>query len=285
MTREGRNLQEPTIVRPGFRALSVVWVAFSQNISELGLNSANIKFHLESLPFEQAFAQSKAILNDRQTAKLVLIDQFGVSHVTRSVFEQLIGFPTCDFLFFISSSTLHRFRDVPVIQQKIGKVEDPHHVHRVVLAHYRELIPENIEYHLAPFSIRKGSNIYGLIFGSAHPLGIDKFLEVAWEKDKLNGEANFDVNRDKIDPDALFLPLEEFKPTKLTRFARELEGRITKGLVQDERGVIMVCHEHGVRRKHAEPVLKKLKENRVIKSDFQVPQIKRLKNPRGIFPL
>ena len=35
------------------------------------------------------------------------------------VFKKLVRFPTCDFLFFLSSSTLNRFREHSAIKQKI----------------------------------------------------------------------------------------------------------------------------------------------------------------------
>ena len=72
-----------------------------------------------SLRSEVHFAPGEALreysvaLADRQAAKLLLIDQFGVDQVTPDVFVRLVTSPTCDFLFFLSSSTLYRFRDHP----------------------------------------------------------------------------------------------------------------------------------------------------------------------------
>jgi len=146
--------------------------------------------------FADALATSEPTLAARDAAKLLLIDQFGVSHVTPDVFRKLIAYPRADFLFFISSATLHRFHEHDAIRQKIRPAADFNQVHHAVLDYYRELLPARKRYYLAPFSIKKGSNIYGLVFGSAHPLGMDKFLTVAWNKDRLNGNANFDINRD-----------------------------------------------------------------------------------------
>src|SRR6185503_1500182 len=109
-----------------------------------------------------------------------IIDQYGVDAVSDEVFRKLISFPTTDFIFFLSSSTLHRFRAHPSIKQKIEKPEDPYDVHRATVDYYRKLIPAQDQFFLGSFSIRKRSNIYGLIFGSRHPLGIHKFLQVAW---------------------------------------------------------------------------------------------------------
>ena len=64
--------------------------------------------------------------------------------------------------------------------------------HRAVVEHYRHLAGGRIFF--GSFSIKKGANIYGLIFGSAHPLGIEKFLRVCWKVDPVRGEANFDID-------------------------------------------------------------------------------------------
>lgn len=175
-------------------------VTLENSIEGAGLRVPSVTFDLRPVAFERAFPDCRQILSDNQSAKLVFIDQFGVDHVTPSVFQQLMGFPTCDFLFFLSSSTLHRFRDHPAITQKIRRPDDYFHVHRAALDYYRGLLPAGSKYFLAPFSIKKGSNIYGLIFGSAHPLGIDKFLQVAWQNDSISGEADFDIHRDNIRP-------------------------------------------------------------------------------------
>ncbi|MBI5385107.1 MAG: three-Cys-motif partner protein TcmP [Verrucomicrobia bacterium] len=265
---------------------------FDASAGKIKRLSANLETHKLRLPavtldvraieFHSALQDCAAVLASRQAAKLVFIDQCGVDQVTPDVFQQLVGSPTCDFLFFISSSTLHRFRDHPAIKQKITRPEDHYQVHRAVLDFYRGLLPKRSEYYLAPFSIRKGANIYGLIFGSAHPLGMDKFLQVAWKTDEINGEADFDINRENIRPGELLLPLEELRPSKVTAFERELEHLLRTGALKTELDVVRVCFDHGVRRQHAEPVLAKLKKEGVIVADFRVPQIDRLDAPRSI---
>ncbi len=222
------------------------------------------------------------MLANPKAAKLVFIDQTGVGQVTSEVFQRLVISPTCDFLFFISSSTLHRFRDLPVIKQKIDRPDDYYHVHLAVLENYRSLIPRGKRYFLAPFSIKKGANIYGIIFGSAHPLGIDKFLQVAWGTDEISGEANFDINREDIRPDSPMLPFPEMRPSKITAFEYELENLLRKGQLSNEAEVMRVCFEHGVKRQHAEAVLTKLKKENVIESNFRIPDVKRVDSPRPI---
>lgn len=253
-----------------------------ENINTGAISAPNVSFDIRPLAFENAFQESAQVLANPQAAKLVFIDQTGVGQVTPEVFRTLVNSPTCDFLFFISSWTLHRFWDHPAIKQKIVRPDDHYHVHRAVVEYYRSLIPTKKRYFLAPFSIKKGANIYGIIFGSAHPLGIDKFLQVAWRSDEVSGEADFPINRENIRPGELLLPLDEVRPSKVTAFESELEHLLRNGDLSNELDVMQVCFEHGVKRQHAEPVLLKLKREGTIELKFRVPDIRRLDSPRII---
>lgn len=253
-----------------------------ENIASHGLWLPNVHYDIQALRFVDAFRASESTLADTQAAKLVFIDQTGVAHVTPEVFRKLVSSRTCDFLFFLSSSTLHRFRDHPAIWQKINRPEDYYHVHRAALEYYRGLLPPGQVYYLAPFSIKKGANIYGLIFGSAHPLGIDKFLEVAWRKDEFSGEADFPIDRENICPGQMLLPMAEVQASKITVFENELEGLLRDGRFLTEVDVMRVCFEYGVKRQHARSVLAKLKREGVIDIEFHVPDVQRFSSPRPI---
>ncbi len=93
---------------------------------------------------------------------------------------------------------------------------------------------------------------------------MDKFLQVAWNKDAINGEADFDINRDNVSPGEMLLPFDNFRPSKITAFERELEGLLRSGQLKDERDLVHFCFSHGVQRQHAERVLNKLKRESVI---------------------
>jgi three-Cys-motif partner protein len=175
------------------------------------------------LSFQDALRTHDRILRDRNTAKLLIIDQFGVDEVSDAVFTKLSELPTTDFIFFLSSWTLHRFRALPAIKQKIEKIEDSYGVHRAAVRYYRNLLGPSHGLFLGSFSIKKRSNIYGLIFGSRHPLGIHKFLQVAWATDEIAGKANFDIERENIRPGESLLPLDEFRPNKIREFEQDLE--------------------------------------------------------------
>ncbi len=276
----------------GFPEVSITVHFTDKSVSKVGKLEANVRPLLEKLPavksdvraseFKQVFEESLPILSDASTAKLVFIDQFGVSHVTPDVFKALVTAPACDVLFFISSSTLRRFADHPAIKQKIDRSTDYYHVHNAVLNYYRQYLDPEAEYYLAPFSIKKGSNIYGLIFGSAHPLGIDKFLQVAWKEDQFSGSADFDIDRANMKPDQMMFELDVLQPTKVKAFERELERRILNGELEHELDLLRVCFEHGVRPQHAKPVLSRLKKEKRIELDFQVPDVRRRRSPRTL---
>lgn len=234
------------------------------------------------LRFQNALAEYRSVLAGSQCAKLLIIDQYGVDEVSDEVFKQLISFPFSDFIFFLSSSTLNRFRDHPAIKQKIERPDDSYHVHREAVNYYRQLLPANEKVYLGSFSISKRSNIYGLIFGSRHPLGIHKFLQVAWANDEIAGEANFDIDRENIRPGEGILPLEVMRPQKVQQFEADLDAALRSGQLKSEADVARFCIEAGMTCKHSKPVLSRLKKDRVIDLDFQVPDFKRLKSPRPI---
>lgn len=245
-------------------------------------NIPGVTVDVRNFSFQEALSAHSALLEDRKVAKLLIIDQYGVDEVSDSVFKKLASYPTADFIFFLSSSTLHRFRNHPSIKQKIDKVEDSYEVHRAAVAYYRKLLSADDDLYLGSFSIKKKSNIYGLIFGSHHPLGIHKFLQVAWATDEIAGEANFDIERENIRPEEGILPLAEFRPNKIREFERELESKLRSGTVASEADIIRFSVESGMTCRHSAPVLKKLKDEGVLELGFRVPDVKKFTYPRPV---
>lgn len=234
----------------------------------------------QAITFQEALVLHQPTLSDRRIAKLILIDQFGVDEVSDAVFRQLFTYPRTDFIFFLSSSTLHRFRDHPAIKIKIGEVDDSYDVHRVAADWFQALAPAGA--FVGRFSIRKRSNIYGLIFGSRHPMGISKFLDVAWHNDEIAGEANFDIERENIAPGELMLPMDAFRPKKIQVFEEELENALKAKKVANEADLVHFCITAGMTCQHATPVLQKLKDAKVIECNFRTPGVRHLSAPRPI---
>ncbi|MEA2083505.1 MAG: hypothetical protein U9O82_04540 [Thermodesulfobacteriota bacterium] len=113
-----------------------------------------------------------------------------------------------------------------------------------------------------PFSLKKGSNIYGLIFGSKHPLGVEKFLDLVWVQNAINGEANFDINDDveKGQP-TLFDLLPDFERPKTKRelFEDYLEEFIHNHGQVTNREVYDFTLIHGHPKSHAGECIIRLK--------------------------
>src|SRR5690606_9719600 len=158
----------------------------------------------------------------------IFLDQNGIKEITEGIFAKLQSLNRTDILFFISSSYLYRFRSVPEFQKYLDtnritfEKSNYHSCHRVVFDFYKTQIPLGREYYLAPFSLKKGSNIYGLIFGSNHTYGIEKFLRICWSLDRQRGDANYDIDSDRINPTAPSLFDEYNVPKKVQVFEDEL---------------------------------------------------------------
>lgn len=135
--------------------------------------------------------------------RFMFIDQYGIKQVTKKIFQDLIYLPKTDFLFFISSSYLKRFNELPEFKKYIDdnnidfSDSKPTHCHRVVYQYFKRMVNKE-SYFLGQFSIRKEHNVYGLIFGSNSHLGMRKFLSIAWKIDPHTGEANHDIDDDPI---------------------------------------------------------------------------------------
>src|SRR5436190_2316620 len=118
-------------------------------------NIPGVEIDCLPLMFQAALREHQNLLSNSRIAKLFVIDQCGVDEVSDEVFKQLISFPTADFIFFLSSSTLHRFRNHPNIKQKIERPDDSYDVHRAAVNYYRNLVPEHDNVFLGSFSIMK----------------------------------------------------------------------------------------------------------------------------------
>lgn len=137
------------------------------------------------------------ILNEKDYAKFILLDQYGFIQISDDIFRQLVMAPKTDFIFFIASSFLRRFSSLELVKKyfQIHSIEfdtnKPQDCHRNVAKYFRSLVPQDKEYYIHHFTIKKNSNYYGLIFGTNHTLGMEKFLKVCWKHDRFAGESNF----------------------------------------------------------------------------------------------
>jgi len=133
------------------------------------------------------------------------------------------------------------------------------HSHRAVVSYYRSLIPESANRFIGGYSIKKNGNIHGLVFGSGHHLGMEKWLKSSWKKDPVRGEANFDIDGDNLDPHQGSLFPEIDRPTKLKRFEESLEKLILCGKIKTDAEVYLYSLREGCLSDHAREVIRQLK--------------------------
>ena len=146
--------------------------ALTRVMEEQKIPPSLCRWHVHNLSFEVAFDALYPGLN--AGPNLILLDQQGMKFISDSVFQKIIALEKTDFLFFIASSFIRRFWDheyfkkhLPIPGAKItgGAFSE---IHRAVTDYYRGLVPPDKQLFLPPFSIKKGKNIYGVIFGSAN---------------------------------------------------------------------------------------------------------------------
>lgn len=237
-----------------------------QHISTMNYNPNWIKVHYYN---EDAIALFEKLESKmKNAANLIFFDQFGIKYVDKPLFQQVAQKPMTDFIFFVSSNTYNRFPDDKNITDIVGldaetiKKTSRKKIHELVTKGYQKLIPNDISYYLSSFSIEKkeNKNIYGLVFGSRHPLGIEKFLKVCWEEDELAGAANYDIEDDQI---KLSQPTDLFGTedlTKIKRFQQLLKDCILDRDITTDKDIVAFMLKQGFIREHASFVVDELKK-------------------------
>lgn len=218
--------------------------------------------------FKNLFSEKLQLLN--QHPNLIFIDQYGLKEVDKEIFCKLASIPKTDFMFFLSSSFAKRFCSVkemrslyPESLMETLERSDFKDVHRIMRQYYQNLIPPESEMKLYPFSLKKDSNIYGVIFGSAHLLGVKKFLDLAWKANDINGEANFDIDDDAAKSQGVLFP-DCRRLTKLQQFDKELRGKIIAMKSISNVEIYHFTLEHGHIAKHARASIAGMKKDGIV---------------------
>lgn len=187
--------------------------------------------------FKDAFNRKnvRKILSNKHYAKFILLDQFGFSQVDEKVFIELTNAPKTDFIFFIASSFIDRFKEHENTKKYIDTsqidFENARPIKRhELIANYFEKLVNDKEYYIHYFTIKKGSNYYGLIFGSAHTYGMEKFLKVCWRKDEFSGESNNNKFHDHEKGTLFYNPEES---NKLQVVKQKIIDKVLQGEIRD----------------------------------------------------
>lgn len=231
------------------------------------------QYRVENYGFQDIFSNVslKNIFMNKDFGKFILLDQYGFSQIDDNIFKQLISFPRTDFIFFISSSFISRFREHRNTTKyiKTSKINfdeiRPNEIHRAVANYFRDLIPVGYEYYLHHFSIRKEEqrgNYYGLIFGTSHTLGMEKFLKVCWQYDPFSGEANYNIDNN-YQKGSLFEHLGE--NVKKDTVSAKIKRLILSGDISDNISGLKYAMSRGCEPKLFTTVVKELEEGEKIK--------------------
>ncbi|MBK8150154.1 MAG: three-Cys-motif partner protein TcmP [Acidobacteria bacterium] len=206
---------------------------------------------------------------------LVFLDQNGVKFLDS--LAPLTRTRGTDFMFFAASSYIWRFGEVNEFKTHLDiditeLRKNPYKfIHRTLLDELRKKLPLSSGYELFPFSLKKSANIYGLIFGAAHPRAVDKFLTLAWQKNPINGEANFDIHDDRAKlQGSLF---ESAQLTKIEAFQESVTEMVLSGEIQDNFQMLDFVRRNGHIGKHAHDVLIELRKQGKIDVEGRSPLI------------
>lgn len=256
-------------------------ISLKKNINEhialclknCGRDECVYEIHVGNYDFKETLKRSnfEQILLNQNYGKFILLDQYGFKQVDNKVFQKLIKAPKTDFIFFISSSFIRRFKEHSYTKKYIETHKlnfdetKPNECHRVVANYFRDLVPRQHEYYIHHFTIKKGSNYYGLIFGSGHTLGMEKFLKVCWTIDPVAGESNFNINRD-YEPGSLFYT--ESETVKLTEFKSKLKNDLISGKIASNQEGLKMTLKNGVLPKVFVEVMNEIKDKVQITGKF-----------------
>lgn len=208
---------------------------------------------------------------------LIFLDQNGMKFMADKYLTDLERLPQTDFLYYLSSSYFIRFGETEAFQTNMkidmDKVrQNPYkYVHRSILEQLKERLPKESKLKLYPFTIKKGANIYGIIFGAKHPLAVDKFLKTAWKKNTLNGEANFDIYDDKKKGQLDIWG--ERKLTKIESFQEDLRQKVLSGELRSNKEVYDYTIEQGHISQHSSDELKAMKKEKLIYYTERTPLV------------
>ncbi|NLE03637.1 MAG: three-Cys-motif partner protein TcmP [Crenarchaeota archaeon] len=215
------------------------------------------------------------VLKNKKFGKFILLDQYGFKEITDDVFLKLVESPITDFIFFISSSFIRRFQYQPSVRayfkQECIKFDPnkPKECHREIANYFKALIPRGKEYYVHNFTIKKGANYYGLIFGSNHSYGMEKFLNVCWKIDPLAGESNCNIEND-FEMGTLFYDPSE--TNKIQTVKNKIEKEILEGSIKDNLTGLKYALKEGCKPKLFVDVVRKLLELKKIEIDGKFNQ-------------
>jgi len=250
-------------------------IACSDFFKEFPAVKRAIQIEILNLDFDNCFQKLYPVIQSYPS--LVFLDQNGIKFLSMAYLLRLEKTKKTDFLYFVSSSYFFRFGDTREFQKHFAfdldeaKKYPYRFIHNILLEQLRRQLPPNSGLKLYPFSIKKGGNIHGLIFGSKSPRALEKFLNVVWKQNQLNGNANFDIDEDKRKAQ-----LSIFEPKRLTKieaFQEKLKNLIKTKIQISNKEIYLFTLEEGHPPSHSRLYLLKLKKAKKIHFEGKSPKI------------
>lgn len=222
--------------------------------------------HIKDNDFSSYFYHVYNILEKKSSSpKIIFIDPFGLV-ISDDIFQKLIDLPRTDFICFIPTSFLKRFQDFKRFNEYINlkninfKKALPNQCHQVIAEYFESQIPPDRNYFLSHFSIQKGSNIYGLIFGTNHTLGAEKFLNICWKIDKISGEADYNIHREACySGDTLFDEMNT--PQKIKNLGIDIKEQIFQKKLNTNKDAYIYGLKRRCLPKHVSEIIKDMIKN------------------------
>lgn len=246
--------------------LSTACTDFLKDYPEVG---RAIELQIYNEDFDVCFFKLLPLI--RNYSSLVYLDQNGIKFLADKYLLELEKTSRTDFLYFVSSSYFWRFGEKDEFKSHVkldieeAKKYPYQFIHRNLIMQLRAKLPENTNLKLYPFSLKKGANIHGIIFGASHPRAVEKFLNIAWKRNDANGEANFDIDEDN---QKLQLDLFEGKRlNKIESFQKRLREKVLDQSISNNFEAFNFALEEAHLGAHAAEVLKQMKKENLI--DFE----------------
>jgi three-Cys-motif partner protein len=241
--------------------------------------AAAIEINYSNKDFEILFPE--LISEIKQYPSLVYLDQNGIKFLSDKYLLELAKTTQTDFLYFVSSSYFKWLGNTEEFKKHVEldieelKNNPYKFIHQNVIEQIRKRIPSNTNLKLYPYSIKKGANIFGIAFGAKHPLAVDKFLNIAWNRNPINGSANFDIDDDSVKNQLDLFSTK--KLTKIEKFKENLREKILAKEIKNNFEALNFVHHEGHIGKHASECLKEMKKNKQINFEGPSPLVNYIK--------
>jgi three-Cys-motif partner protein len=259
--------------RNKFATLQASCSAYLEENRDVG-RAISVKYFNED--FCKLFSELLPVIKSRPS--LVYLDQTGIKYISEKYITQLEQTSRTDFLYFVASSSVWRFGGQSEFQSHLTidmqelKTQPYKFIHRSLILYLRESLPPDTKLKLYPFSLKKGSNIYGIVFGASHLRAVDKFLSIVWRRNGTNGEANFDIDDDHDDIQlGIFESRRLF--TKIESFQQLVRNRLLNGEISNNIELFTFALEEGHLAKHAVECIKRMKHDGEISYDGVSPLV------------